>query len=195
MSASSKIDRRPACEVMNDFRIRGVDTRHSDFVPNLLGTRVALSRAEFRLIIQHHPLTPADVSNFRASPIVAGLTPIRHGTVITLDTGCGVFEAPFTPHVPGAMHLPDSASARTSERRLIIQIDLIDAATGETKALRAATLTPELTNALFQFHEAAAKQPPDTASDWDRAVNEVAARHPTAADLHRAASVRGVLGT
>jgi len=109
-----------------------------------------------------------------------------------IDGGCDWSDAPYTWHLlPPDQRMPPEPL--TGEARMLLNVVLVDATTGLIRALRAATLSPAVSQAL---HAAIAEQmaAPWDAAAYDRARTATYARYPTSADMARAARWRGVAG-
>lgn len=110
-----------------------------------------------------------------------------------VDGGCDWSDAPYTWHLlPQDQRIPPEPL--TGEQRALLNVVLVDASDGIIKALRAVSLSPELSQAL---HGAIAEQraaPWDTAA-YDRARTAAYQRYATSAHMARAARWRGVAGT
>jgi len=96
-------------------------------------------------------------------------------------------DAPFTIHlvpeeervIPGPKH----------GQHALLQVVLVDAATGIIKTLRAVTFSPEFTTALEGAIREQAKRPWDQAAH-DMAIQRAYAKYPQSKDMARAATTR-----
>lgn len=103
---------------------------------------------------------------------------------------CDWSDAPYSIHlVPEPEREPPHQDALAAESRALLRVVLVDAMTGIVRAIRAVTLSPEVTRGL---HEAIARQlvAPWDPSAYDAALASLYARHPHSRSMAAAASLR-----
>jgi hypothetical protein len=108
------------------------------------------------------------------------------------DRGIPWSDAPSSVHLTaaeqgGVLAVPDPHI--TLESRAVLEIVLVDAATGIIKALRDVSLSPEFTRALHQAIREQAEAPFDRRA-YDRALQEAYRRWPTSEAMLRDAQAR-----
>lgn len=102
------------------------------------------------------------------------------------------FATPFNYHVVPAPHLPVLELLQTSESRILLQVFLIDAATGTLHVIRAISLSPGFSRALVR-EIASQANTPFSEQQYNAVIDEVFAAYPTK-ELMQLASERCVEG-
>jgi hypothetical protein len=152
---------------------------------------------ELELILFFDRPSPAEVAAVKQSPAEFGIYHEHDQIVLCYRFNPGVpwSDAPYSYHlVPEPERVPPPSPDQLGpDARAILSILLVNATGGEVLALRAVSLSPVFTRALFAAIGAQAQLPWDSA-DYDRRVADVYARYPTSDALIAACSERTIGG-
>jgi hypothetical protein len=136
--------------------------------------------------------SPAEVADIRQGEAEFALVVEPPVIVLLYRFGRSIrwSDAPYSWHrVPAGQRTLPEPLPEGEEGRALLQIVLVDAATGIVRALRAVTLAPAFTAALHLAIREQARQPWDS-NAYDRALQRLYARYPTSEAMLAQAAAR-----
>ena len=104
------------------------------------------------------------------------------------ERACDWSDAPYSIHLVPQEHRTAPPVSAGPETRALLQVLLVDAATGVLRAIRAITLSPPFTAALHRAIDAQMHSTWDSGA-YDQSLRSIYAKYPQSSDMLRAATI------